>query len=253
MALQPHAAQVATSVAFGPTGEPATQFYAGCLVLALQHLHSLGIAYRDLKAENVLLTGGVASGMTGEAGWPVLTDFGLATFAKANEDLLYTFCGTPNFLAPEIANNVGYGTTVDWWSLGVLVCQCLTLATPFDAPTPQAILANISRGRRTMAQPLTGWGLSESASSFVEALLEPDPTSRLGGSSLGHGGTDEVRVHAFFWGLDWARLEKKQLPTPHAAQCHARAVAVTSHPDLVIQTPSRLPRHQPATASGLRA
>jgi serine/threonine protein kinase len=132
------------------------------------------------------------------------------------------------------------GVDVDWWSLGVLVCQCLTLATPFEGPTPQATLANVANGRRTMAQPLTGWGLSGTASSFVEALLEPDPASRLGSSSL--RGTDEVRVHPFFWGLDWARLEKRQLPTPHAAQCHARAVAVTSHPDLHIPTPARLPR-----------
>ena len=122
----------------------------------------------------------------------------------------------------------------------MLVCQCLTLTTPFEGPTPMATLANVARGRRTMAQPLTGWGISEGAASFVEALLEPDPATRLGGSSL--GGMDEVRVHPFFWGFDWARLEKRQLPTPHAAQCHARAVAVTSHPDLLIPAPVRLPR-----------
>ena len=107
----------------GEMAESAAQFYAACLVLALQHLHSLGVAYRDLKAENVLLTGGHCFP---DAGWPVLTDMGLANFAKA--DLLHSFCGTPSFIAPEVATNVGYSTAIDWWGLGVLVCQMLNAA-----------------------------------------------------------------------------------------------------------------------------
>ena len=178
----------------GKLSEPEAQFYAACLAMALQHLHSLGIAYRDLKAENVLLTGGIFC----EAGWPVLADFGLATFVK-KEDAMYTFCGTPNFMAPDIALNLGYGPVVDWWSLGILVCQCLTLSTPFEGRTPHVTLENVKRNRRTMGTPLTKYGLSENAASFIEELLQPDPANRLGGSSF--GGREEVRVHPFFWGL----------------------------------------------------
>ena len=131
------------------------QFYAACITVALQHLHGLGIAYRDLKTENVLLSCGVVTHHAGShahahhmglfttwpcpphthahahhmhmlttctctsctctrtrAGWPVLSDFGLANFVKAGN--LTTFCGTPAFMAPEVAAATGYGTAADW-------------------------------------------------------------------------------------------------------------------------------------------
>ena len=156
----------------GEMAESAAQFYAACLVLALQHLHSLGVAYRDLKAENVLLTGGHCFP---DAGWPVLTDMGLANFAKA--DLLHSFCGTPSFIAPEVATNVGYSTAIDWWGLGVLVCQMLTLRTPFDGVTGKATVANVIANRRTLPRPLASL-VSPNAASFIDALLQPDPTER---------------------------------------------------------------------------
>ena len=85
-------------------------------------------------------------------GWPCLADFGLANFVKnAN---LTTFCGTAAFIAPEVAASTGYGTAADWWSLGILICQCLTLETPFEGPNPKATIDNVLHGRRVSGPSL---------------------------------------------------------------------------------------------------
>jgi len=109
------------------------------VVLGLQHLHLLGIVHRDLKSSNILLSA---------QGWPMLADFGFATFATP-ETPLYKLCGTPEFVAPEIARGLSYGTAVDWWSLGIVMCHCLTLATPFEDPSGDAgkTIQNICDGR----------------------------------------------------------------------------------------------------------
>ena len=193
-------------------------FYAACLTQALQHLHSRGIAYRDLKTENVLLSGGFTHAA---AGWPVLADFGLATWVMHDGSSLQTFCGTPAFVAPEVATQSGYGAAADWWSLGVLLFQCLTLTTPFEGPTARATIDNIMHGRRQRTCGMAG--LSESATAIVDALLHPDPAERLGGPLR----ANEVRVHPFFWGLAWDELESRQISPPHVAHCEERALQRT--------------------------
>ena len=90
---------------------------------ALQHLHSIHIAYRDLKPENVLLTGG---------GWPVLTDFGLV--ASIADGPANSMVGTPEFMAPEVVEGTGHDGGCDMWSLGVMMCELLTNMTPFVDP-----------------------------------------------------------------------------------------------------------------------
>ena len=155
-----------------------------------------------------------------DAGWPVLADMGLANFTR--HELLHSFCGTATFIAPEVARHMGYGTAADWWGLGVLVCQMLTLQTPFEGPTQRATLHNIVTQRRTLDRPLAAL-LSPAAADFVDALLAPDPTERLGGPLR----ASELRVHPFFWGLEWSRLERRTMPTPHAAACRERALRMT--------------------------
>ena len=230
--------------------ESAVVFYAACITMALQHLHSHGIVYRDLKSENVLLTGGFSSPA---AGWPVLADFGLANFSK-NDHNLTTFCGTAAFIAPEVAASAGYGTAADWWSLGILICQCLTLTTPFEGPNPRATIDNVLHGRRvggpileleraamtdvdlgdSMAPPQPpgdGDGepeISPRAAKMIDALLQSDPAERLGGPLRG----GEVRVQPFFWGFDWASIERRQMTPPHAEICRERAVTATKNPAL---------------------
>jgi len=196
---------------YGRMEEPAVVFYTACLTLALEHLHSHGIAYRDLKSENVLLTGGFSSPA---AGWPVLIDFGLANFARdAN---LTTFCGTAAFVAPEVAASSAYGVAADWWSLGILICQCLTLSTPFEGVNPKATIDNVLHNRRVDGPCLDDSGagseVSPNALKMIDALLQPDPAARLGGALRSH----EVRVQPFFWGFDWSALQRREVPPPHA-------------------------------------
>lgn len=209
---------------FGAMSEAEARFYAGCLVLALQTLHGIGVVYRDLKPENVLLS---------HTGWPVIADFGLATVGALEERPLYSMCGTPEFMAPEVVRSLGYGASADWWSLGVLICQCLTLATPFADPQGRAQMtfSNIVRGRVT-AERSQHYRLvcSPHAVSLLDALLQPEPAKRLGDARRDAG---RIRVHPFFWGLDWQALESRRLSPPHADFCALTAeklLASQHHP-----------------------
>ena len=199
---------------FGAMTEAEAQFYTACLVLALQRLHSLGIVYRDLKPENVLLR---------EDGWPMIADFGLSSFHVTDKPL-YSLCGTPEFMAPEViggTGSAGYGPAADWWSLGVLLCQCLTLCTPFcDAQQrPRCTFDNVLRGRLTMPPEQHYKRVaSQHAAQMIESLLTSDVGRRLGSPARG-----EIRAHPFFWMLDWERLEKRQLEPPHVDYCKERA------------------------------
>jgi serine/threonine protein kinase len=181
------------------------RFYAACLILALERLHALGVVYRDLKPENVLLHAD---------GWPVLADLGLASFVL-DERPLFSVCGTPEFMAPEVIQNRGYNTSADWWSLGILLTQCLTLTTPFQDPhgRPQKTFDNILVGRVTAppGQQCRNLG-SPHTVAFMDALLDRDAARRLGSSTRG----TELKPHPFFWGLDWAAIQRRAVVPPHA-------------------------------------
>lgn len=192
----------------GQMGDEPLRFYAACLVLALCRLHSHGIVYRDLKPENVLLHAD---------GWPVLADAGLAAFAQ-DERPLFSLCGTPEYMAPEVvAQSRGYGAAADWWSLGVLLSQCLTLTTPFlDHNAAVQTLVNIFMDRRTAPPSLNYRQIgSKPAVALIDALLDRDSGRRLRGEAL--------QLHPFFWGLDWAALQRRDIASPHAQYTGERA------------------------------
>ena len=175
-------------------------FYAAEIVLALEHLHKHGILYRDLKPENVLLA---------NDGHIKLTDFGLSkTNVTEGDPRTHSFCGTPEYIAPEVLMNQATGTAMDWWSLGTLVYEMMTGYPPFYSENVQEMYQLILDAPLRLPS-----GLSAHARSFLARLLDRDPRSRLGS---GPGGAAEVRAHPFFTylGIDWDLLAQKRVPPP---------------------------------------
>eukprot|EP00457_Paulinella_chromatophora_P008681 gb/GEZN01008722.1/.p1 GENE.gb/GEZN01008722.1/~~gb/GEZN01008722.1/.p1 ORF type:complete len:413 (+),score=72.53 gb/GEZN01008722.1/:56-1294(+) len=181
----------------GRFDEARARFYAAEIALAIACLHTKDIIYRDLKPENVLLD---------QEGHVRLTDFGLSKESVNGTSLTHTFCGTPEYLAPEIVRGGGYGKPVDWWSLGSLLYEMLTGLPPFYNPNLQKMYEAILKSPVNMPTHL-----SPEAKSLLNALLEKDHTKRLG---CGKGGVEEVKAHIFFKGIDWGKLIKKQVTPP---------------------------------------
>ena len=161
----------------GKFAEPRARFYTAELVLALAHVHALGVVYRDLKPENVLLDA---------RGHVRLTDFGLSKEGVTlHAKGAHSFCGTPEYLAPEILARRGHGRAVDWWSLGALLYEMLTGLPPFYSRDREKLFEGIKHGE--LGYP---GHLSPDAKAILRALLERDPARRLGS---GPGDADEIR------------------------------------------------------------
>jgi len=176
--------------------ETRVRFYASEIVCALAHLHSLGIVYRDLKPENILLN---------SEGHITITDFGLSKQIKMDEGT-HTFCGTPEYLAPEVLKGQGHGIAVDWWSLGTLVFEMLTGLPPFYSQNINIMYQKILNGELRFPSYV-----SPEAQSLLEGLLTRDVEKRLGS---GPDGSNEVKRHHFFNGMDWEKLEMKEIDAP---------------------------------------
>jgi serine/threonine protein kinase len=168
----------------GRFDEATARYYAAEVVMAIEHLHSHGIIFRDLKLENLVLS---------PTGHIKLTDFG---FAKCLEDSrAYTLCGTPEYLAPEIIRGTGYAWGVDWWALGVLIFEMLAGFSPFYSDSPLEIYKNILSGRIPFPATITG-----AAKDLLTGLLTRDPCKRLG---TVRAGISDVRCHPWFAGIEW--------------------------------------------------
>lgn len=180
----------------GPFDEARTRYYIAEITLAIEHLHSLFVVYRDLKPENVLLD---------SDGHIKLSDFGLSKKFKAGGSYeTRTFCGTPQYVAPEIISNKGYSFGVDWWAMGCLTYELLTRKPPFEAKNSNALYSAISHSPVNYPSVI-----SPLAKSFIAGLLEKLPAQR-----LGFRGASEIKEHPFFAGLDWNALYQKRLPVP---------------------------------------
>ena len=182
----------------GKFPEQRTRFYAAEITCALEHIHSLNIIYRDLKPENVLLDA---------MGHVRLTDFGLSKEGvESNTGGAHSFCGTPEYLAPEILNRQGHGRAVDWWSLGALVFEMLTGLPPWYCRDREQLFEKIRRAELEFPKYL-----SPLARDFCQALLTRDPHRRLGS---GPRDALEVRDHPIFADLDWQALMDLKLAPP---------------------------------------
>jgi len=166
--------------------EHTARFYASQVIMALEYLHSNNIVFRDLKLENLVLSAN---------GHLKLTDFG---FAKNLSDTgrAFTLCGTPEYLAPEIIRGTGYGCSVDWWALGVLLFEMLSGYSPFYSTSPLDIYKNVLSGRIRFPS-----GMDPVAKDLLKGLLARDPRKRLG---TVRNGLSEIRNHPFFNGIQWS-------------------------------------------------
>jgi len=188
--------------------EEHARFYAAEISLALNFLHTKGIIYRDLKLDNVLLD---------HEGHIKLTDYGMCKEGIRPGDTTCTFCGTPNYIAPEILRGEDYGFSVDWWALGVLLYEMLAGRSPFDiagaSENPdqntedylfQVILEKTIRIPRS---------LSVKAASVLKGFLNKNPVDRLGCNR----DTEfyDIITHPFFKSIDWEMLEQKQVSPPY--------------------------------------
>ncbi|KAJ5785563.1 uncharacterized protein N7503_010775 [Penicillium pulvis] len=178
--------------------EARAKFYIAELILALQHLHDYDIVYRDLKPENILLDAN---------GHIALCDFGLSKANLTQNDTTNTFCGTTEYLAPEVLlDEQGYTKMVDFWSLGVLVFEMCCGWSPFYAEDTQQMYKNIAFGKVRFPRD----ALSTEGRNFVKGLLNRNPKHRLGAN----GDAAELKAHPFFHDVDWEALGKKQVIPP---------------------------------------
>uniref|UniRef100_A0A4W5LYT2 Ribosomal protein S6 kinase n=1 Tax=Hucho hucho TaxID=62062 RepID=A0A4W5LYT2_9TELE len=177
--------------------EDDVKFYLAELALGLDHLHSLGIIYRDLKPENILLD---------EEGHIKLTDFGLCKEAVDQEKKAYSFCGTVEYMAPEVVNRQGHIQSADWWSFGVLMFEMLTGSLPFQGKDRKETMNLILKARLGMPQ-----FLSTEAQSLLRALFKRNPINRMGS---GADGAEEIKRHTFFSTIDWNKLFRREIPPP---------------------------------------
>ncbi|CAA93901.1 serine/threonine protein kinase S6K family Sck2 [Schizosaccharomyces pombe] len=178
--------------------EERAKFYIAELLLALQALHKRGIVYRDLKPENILLD---------VQGHIALCDFGLSKANLSVGTTTRTFCGTTDYLAPEvILDEAGYDMMVDFWSLGVLLYEMTCGWSPFYADNTQQLYKNIVFGKVRFPRGL----LSVEARDLIKLLLNRNPKHRLGA----HGDVEEVMKHPFFDGIDWKKLAAKEISPP---------------------------------------
>uniref|UniRef100_A0A1B6KP53 Protein kinase domain-containing protein n=2 Tax=Graphocephala atropunctata TaxID=36148 RepID=A0A1B6KP53_9HEMI len=175
--------------------ENVSRFYAAQVVLGLEYVHFLGLVFRDLKPENLLID---------HHGYLKITDFG---FAKKLNGRTYTFCGTPDYIAPEIITGQGYGKAVDWWSMGVLVFEMNSGYQPFISNEQLKKFTNITKCQYVMPSVFSG-----ELKDLINHLLQTDVTKRFGNLKRG---VEDIKEHAWFKNIDWLELLNRRVASPY--------------------------------------
>ncbi|POW08679.1 hypothetical protein PSTT_07357 [Puccinia striiformis] len=191
----------------GRFSEERSRLYTAELLSALECLHSMDVIYRDLKPENILLdyTGHIA-----------LCDFGLCKLNMGEAERTNTFCGTPEYLAPEVIKGEGYGKTIDWWTLGILLYEMLSGLPPYYDEDHHTMY------RKILKDPLTFPAeIKPDARALLTGLLDREPNTRLGAK-----GAEDIKRHAFFAkSIDWDRLNSKGYRPPFKPSVESAADA----------------------------
>uniref|UniRef100_A0A3B4Y7R3 Ribosomal protein S6 kinase n=2 Tax=Seriola TaxID=8160 RepID=A0A3B4Y7R3_SERLL len=177
--------------------EDTACFYLAEISMALGHLHQKGIIYRDLKPENIMLNNN---------GHVKLTDFGLCKESIHDGTVTHTFCGTIEYMAPEILMRSGHNRAVDWWSLGALMYDMLTGAPPFTGENRKKTIDKILKCKLSLPPYLT-----QEARDLLKKLLKRNASLRLG---AGPGDAAEVQAHPFFRHINWDDLLARKVEPP---------------------------------------
>eukprot|EP00164_Ancoracysta_twista_P004274 GFYU01005758.1.p1 GENE.GFYU01005758.1~~GFYU01005758.1.p1 ORF type:complete len:466 (-),score=161.18 GFYU01005758.1:888-2285(-) len=183
----------------GKFDEDRVRLYSAEILLALEHLHDMNIVYRDLKPENILMT---------HDGHLKLTDFGLAKEVVSTNDKTSTFCGSPEYLAPELLRGEDHGKAVDWWTFGTIVYEMLAGLPPFYSKNHNQMFEMILNKELEFPEYM-----SSTAKDLLGKLLERNPTTRLGTAT----DATEIKAHPFFDSIDFEKvynLEYKPTFTP---------------------------------------
>lgn len=165
--------------------------------MGIEYIHNMSLIYRDLKPENIMID---------YKGFIKITDFG---FCKLIKDRTYTLCGTPEYIAPEIVLNKGYGKSVDWWSFGILVYEMVAGYSPFSVgdPDQMQLMEKIVEGKFKFPTHFTG-----DLKDLTQNILQTDLTKRYGNLK---NGPDDIKNHAWFKPINWIAIYNQKVEPPH--------------------------------------
>ncbi|KAJ2300836.1 Serine/threonine kinase [Coemansia sp. RSA 2706] len=208
----------------GSFGERRAKFFACEILLGLAYFHKAGIIYRDLKLDNIMLD---------NEGHVKIADYGLCKENMGYGQTTITFCGTPEFMAPEIVLEQRYGRAVDWWAFGVLIYEMILGTSPFHGEDENEIFDSILEDE--ILYPVR---MSRDSVFICQALLEKDPSKRLGSSP---SDAEDIMKHSFFAGVNWDDVLNKKIMPPYVPDIRGRFDVSNFDPEFTNERPGLTP------------